>query len=148
MIWLPVVPLVWVISALVKALLFVPSGLGVLFSIAGDGWKRTPRMWRWAADSASTSAAYKTRWGTFWFWAVQNPVKMMVIEQPATYVQAGGIDENKPGLQWRWRRYKGLASFRVAWGEPRADKGKKEFYIGWKIGSPSPCKFTAQLRPF
>lgn len=160
MIWCILVPFIWVASAICKALLLVPSALGVLCSVAGDGWKRTPRMWKWAADAEATPKVYESRFlwwtlkftnnriGVWWFWAIRNPVKCMVIDQPPSYFQAGDIDESKPGLQFRWRRYKGLASFRVAWGEPMLVEGKKEFYIGWKLGSTSPCKFTVQLRPF
>ena len=45
--------------------------------------------------------------------------------------------ENEEGFQWRYRRSLDgkYVSFRMTWGAPRASKGKKEFYVGWTMGS-------------
>ena len=135
----------WALCAAVKLALFPISALGVFFSVLGDGYIRTPKMWRWCADAQSTPK--KTRWYVLYYWAIRNPVKVMEINHPKDYKQSGDIDESLPGFQWRYRNTRFLDSFRAVWGEPSI-KGKKEFYVGWKIGSPSPCKFTLQLRPF
>ena len=139
----------WTLSAVLKTVLLVPSAIGVFFSVLGDGWQHTPYMWRWCADAEFTPDEYKSRWGTFYYWAIRNPVKCMVLDRVPAYKirEYGGIDESQPGFQWRYRWAGYLDSFRIVWGEP-SSKGKKEFYIGWKIGSPSPNKFTIQFRPF
>jgi len=47
--------------------------------------------------------------------------------------------ENEDGFQWRYRwslpdaKY---VSFRMSWGKVHPSKGKKEFYIGWKMRDP------------
>lgn len=139
---------IWALSAVLKLALLLPSALGVAFSVAGDGWKRTPWLWRWCADAEAVPGAYKSRWGVFYFWAIRNPVKVLALPPVTMYSQWGDIDESLPGTQLRWRSSGWLDSFRIVWGEPRAHEGKREFYIGWKLGSPSPNKFTIQLRPF
>ena len=146
---LPIILVVWPVSAALKLLLFFPSMLGVFLSVLGDGWKRTPWLWTWCADAMNTPSKYQSRWGVFYFWAIRNPVKCMTLPQPWTgkIRQYGAIDESQPGFQWRYRWAGYLDSFRIVWGKP-SNKGKKEFYIGWKIGSPSPNKFTIQFRPF
>ena len=138
--WLAMIPL-----GIVDALVGIPA---VLFSIAGDGWKRTPWLWKPWANAIETPPEYYSRWGVFWYWAIRNPGIRKGLKQPETFNQVGDIDESKPGFQWRWRNTRWLDSFRVAWGQPDKKKGKKEFYIGWRIGSTGPFNFTLQLRPF
>ena len=144
---LPYILISWPILAALKVSMVLVGLFAVAASVAGDGYKRTPKMWRPWADAQNTPKQYQSRWGVYYFWAIRNPVKWFEVSQPEGYSQFGGIDESKPGLQWRYRYSKYLDSFRVVWGEPR-DKGKRELYLGWKIGSHSPCKFTVQVRPF
>lgn len=138
----------WTLSAVVKLPLFLIGLFAVAFSVVGDGYRRTPAMWRFWADAIVTPPKYYTRWGVYYYWAIRNPVRGMVLEHPATFQQVGGIDESMAGFQWRYRWSGPFDSFRITWGPPRSDKGKREFYIGWKLGSKSPFKFTVQLRPF
>jgi len=59
--------------------------------------------------------------------------------------------ERLPGWQWRYRKSLDgkYVSFRMTWGEPRASKGKREFYIGWTMNETSYMRLTFfQLRPF
>ena len=64
--------------------------------------------------------------------------------------------EKLDGFQWRYRRSKDgkYVSFRMTWGKPRPKKGKREFYIGWTMGSSNLKKEPRmrltffQLRPF
>ena len=145
---LPYALLQWGVSAAIKLPLFVIGLVAVFFSVLGDGWKRTPSMWQFWANAMETPGRYYTRWGVYYYWAIRNPVRGMVLRHPSTFQQSGGIDEAKDGFQWRYRWSGPYDSFRIVWGEPRAEKGKREFYIGWKLGSKSPFKFTVQLRPF
>lgn len=135
----------WIILALIKLGLAIIGLVAVALSLVGGGVRQTPKMWRLWADVYGTKFAgdFKAAW---WEFAIRNPVRGMKVKHPTEWEQIGDIDESKPGLQWRYRYSGLLASFRVAWGEPRQSEGKREFYIGWKIGSTSPCKFTAQLR--
>lgn len=43
--------------------------------------------------------------------------------------------EGSAGFQWRYRESKNgrYVSFRCTWGEPRHQKGKREFYVGWTM---------------
>ena len=151
MLWrLPLIIVQWTLSAILKLVLLPISGLAVVLSVMGDGWKRTPKLFKWAADGEMTPARWYSRWGVAYYWAIRNPVKCMVLPKVPLYKlrEYGEIDESKPGFQWRYRWAGYLDSFRIVWGEPHPHKGKKEFYIGWKIGSPSPNKFTIQFRPF
>lgn len=45
--------------------------------------------------------------------------------------------EKLEGFQWRRSIAddNSMVSFRMTWGKPRKDKGKREFYIGWKMDS-------------
>ncbi len=54
--------------------------------------------------------------------------------------------EKLSGFQWRYMQSKWLDSFRMTWGEP-SNKGKQEFYIGWKMNDSKVASFTFfQLR--
>ena len=59
--------------------------------------------------------------------------------------------EKLPGFQLRSRRSLDgkYVSFRMTWGEPRSDKGKREFYIGWTMSEePTFGLSFVQLRVF
>ena len=45
--------------------------------------------------------------------------------------------EKLDGFQWRYRKSTDgkYVSFRFTWGKPDGSKGKKEFYVGWTMGS-------------
>jgi hypothetical protein len=55
--------------------------------------------------------------------------------------------EKEKGFQWRLRQSldKEYVSFRMTWGKPRPTKGKREFYIGWTMGSGN-LKGEARMR--
>ena len=59
--------------------------------------------------------------------------------------------ENLEGFQKRWRLSKDgqYISFRATWGKPRK-KGKREFYIGWKMDKSADVMVLTffQFRPF
>jgi len=48
--------------------------------------------------------------------------------------------EKLEGFQWRVSTSDDgeLVSFRATWGKPRPEKGKREFYIGWKMDNDLP----------
>ena len=59
--------------------------------------------------------------------------------------------EGFAGFQWRYRRSLDdkYVSFRITWGEPRRQKGKREFYVGWTMNEDPTMRLTFfQLRPF
>lgn len=140
----------WIVMANIKAPLFLIGLPAVAFSVVGDGLYRTPKMWRFWADAENLRPGVeRTRWALWWEFAIRNPVRGLKIDGPSEY-ETYGTDslETVDGFAWRYRHSRWLDSFRMVWGSPRPQKGKREFYIGWKIGSTSPCKFTVQLRPF
>ena len=165
---LPYAIIQWSFWAAFKGALFLIGLPAVAFSLAGDGRNHTPRMWRlWAdiylkevqpgtwiphiqVDGNERNISGWSIWQRYWWFAIRNPVTGLgkIFAVPIRWEEYGGIDESKPGYQWRYRHTTWADSFRIAWGRPRLNKGKKEFYIGWKIGSTSPYKFTVQLRPF
>lgn len=55
--------------------------------------------------------------------------------------------EKLEGFQWRRRESTDgkYVSFRMTWGKPDGKKGKKEFYVGWTMGS-SNLKQEARMR--
>lgn len=57
--------------------------------------------------------------------------------------------EKQRGFQWRLRKSddEEYVSFRCTWGEPRKQKGKYEFYIGWTMNEGKTMRLTFfQLR--
>lgn len=66
--------ILWVLTFALRAVLIVLGWVFVPFSLAGDGAKRTPAMWRMWADAEATPAAYATsRWKKYVWWAWRNP---------------------------------------------------------------------------
>lgn len=73
----------------------------------------------------------------------------------ATWSDSGDYTlEAREGFQWRYRRSTcgKYVSFRCTWGKPRKSKGKREFYVGWKMRpnfEDNLCALTFfQFRPF
>ena len=90
-------------------------------------------------------------WQSFHWLAIRNPVLGLdKYLPPAPEVkQYGSIDEMEPGFQWRYRHTTWRDSLRLAWGEPRPSKGKREIYVGYKIGPDvDNTSFTMQFRVF
>jgi len=87
----------------------------------------------------------------FWWYAIRNPANnvRLLVKRPDQYTTLGETDlESRDGLQWTYRYSGWLDCFRVTWGKQRPHKGKREFYIGWKLGNDSVegIAFTVQLR--
>jgi hypothetical protein len=83
--------------------------------------------------------------------AVRNGAHNLYNRPDVPHTTTGNTDdeslEKLEGFQWRRRESLDgkYVSFRVTWGKPRASKGKKEFYIGWTMGS-SNLKDEARMR--
>ena len=93
---------------------------------------------------------------SWWNIGVRNSCHNMVTKPMPTWktVKANSKDsslEQEPGFQWRYRRSDDgrYVSFRMTWGEPRKEKGKREFYIGWTLNQKPYMRLTfAQFRPW
>lgn len=87
---------------------------------------------------------------SFWNVVVRNGAHNFTNREAVKYTTKGGIDESKAGFQWRTRRSLNdkYVSLRLAWGKPRKQKGKKEFYFGWTMNETPNFRVTIQLRPF
>lgn len=158
---LPYALVQWTFWGAVKFVLFLIGIPAVFLSLLGDGRTATPKMWRmWAQidhynltriDGRTANINNWSFWKKYWWFAFRNPVGGMSswfdAPVPSEIKQRGSIDESQPGFQWRYRYSGWFDSFRIAWGDPDPSKGKNEFYVGWKLGSSSPFKFTAQVRP-
>lgn len=85
-------------------------------------------------------------WGNSWtddlsYWniAVRNGAYNLSRKEMPKYLNWSNTAdltlEKRDGFQWR--RCESLdgeyVSFRMTWGKPRASKGKREFYVGWKM---------------
>ena len=141
----------WAFWSAIKFPLAAIGLVAVALSLAGDGRNSTPRMWRiWAQIDYGSKEAEWSIWYKYYWYAIRNPVGGLsnILRHPTQYETYGDIDESQPGFQWRYRHTTWADSLRLVWGKPNPKKGKKEVYIGWKIGSTSPYKFTVQFRPF
>jgi hypothetical protein len=97
--------------------------------------------------------------------AIRNAVHNMYNLPDVPFITVANTDdhtlEKESGLQWRYRKSGQwifefdetkpvfipdgkYVSFRVTWGKPR-NKGKREFYIGWTMGS-SNLKGESRMR--
>jgi len=87
---------------------------------------------------------------SWWNIGVRNSVHNMYNRPDVPHKTFGNTDdetlERLEGFQWRRRESIDgeYVSFRMTWGKPR-NKGKKEFYIGWTMGS-SNLKDEARMR--
>lgn len=103
-------------------------------------------------------------WGNAWNYidyndsAFRNGARNFLARPMPEFTSVSNTDdltlEKESGFQWRKRtsedgRY---VSFRCTWGKPRPSKGKREFYVGWKMRpnfEDNLMKFTFfQLRMF
>ena len=99
----------------------------------------------------------------WWWFAIRNPVNNLryYVSEPkperlreyfgtVQEIDIGIADPmEQPGWRWRYRYSIFLDSFRCTWGPARGVEGKREFYIGWKIGSSTPgVGFAFSPRPF
>ena len=148
MIRIPYIIVQWLFFAAIRLPLVLFGLVGVFLSLLGDGQYRTPRMWKWCADAEGTRVrVLDTRAQKYWEMAIRNPAGIEM--KTPEYVTYGEDDlESKKGFQWRYCHSKYLDGFRCTWGEPR-NKGKREFYIGWKLKEEPTVDFTFfQLRLF
>lgn len=85
-------------------------------------------------------------WGNHWtddysYWnmAIRNGAHNAFRKAQVPFKETSNTDdetlEKLDGFQWRRRESMNgeYVSFRCTWGEPRADKGKREFYVGWTM---------------
>lgn len=148
---LPYAILQWLLFAVIKLSLAILGLVTVFLSLVADGKRRTPKCWQWWANVEETPKNIpRDRWSLYKEFAFRNPVHGMRywFEEPEFFKEYGTTElDLEPGFQWRYRHTKFMDSFRITWGEPDAEDGKPEFYIGFKLGSPQPgVKFTVQLR--
>ena len=146
---------IWIAFAILKYLVLDPIGLvAVPLSRVSDGRHRTPYIWwLWGNDEPGFRNQDLSVMDLLIDRIFRNPVgnSKYLLEKifgdPQDYIQYGSdIDEGYTGFQWRYRRVGLLDSIRVVWGKPRK-QGKKEIYIGFKIGSNVPgFGITAQFR--
>jgi len=150
---LPYAVIQWALCACIKAALWIVGLVAVPLSLVGDGRKRTPSIfWLWGNDEKGfRNQDFDSVWKLYLDRCFRNPVgnHNYLFDEPNDYQEYGEPNlESKDGVQWRYRHTKYLDSFRVTFGKRRA-KGKKEIYIGWKIGSSVPgLGFTTQARLF
>ena len=95
---------------------------------------------------------------SWWNTGVRNGAYNLFNRKRVLYYQTGNARaradwslEKLAGFQWRYRESLdlGYVSFRMTWGKPRADKGKREFYIGWTMSEVPTFSLTFfQLRIF
>jgi len=153
---LPYAVVQWVTSAALYFALVLIGLPAVALGLVADGKYRTPTMWHLWGESENIplwwiSEKGDTRWSRWWWMAIRNPVQGLDKYLPRVdhVNQYGMIDESRAGFQIRYRHTKWRDSLRIAWGKPRSKKGKREFYIGYKIGPDvDNTSFTIQFRPF
>lgn len=142
----------WAVCGTIYFALILLGLPAVALGLAGDGQYRTPKIWRLWGEVDDVPIEWSTsRWKKWWWMAIRNPVLGLDMYLPYApqVTQYGEIREGEPGLQWRYRHTKWRDSFRLAWGAPDPKDGKKEFYIGFKIGPDvDNTSFTVQFRPF
>lgn len=92
---------------------------------------------------------------SWWNVAIRNGGGNFLNRPRPEFITKGNTDdetlEKLSGFQWRLRTSIDgeYVSFRCTWGEPRASKGKREFYIGWIMNEKPIMNFTFfQLRLF
>ena len=84
----------------------------------------------------------------FTWYAIRNPAHNLFSFDMPQFKTYGEDELEGEGFQWRYRHSKWFDSFRCTWGDPRP-KGKREFYIGWKLRDDDVLSFTFfQFRPF
>lgn len=141
LLWLPAAVVMW-IAKIIGAVLIVPLSLLLKTDL------RDLPIW---GNKNGIPPDYDTGFWKRWVWfAVRNGAHNLSFgDMPNDWHQLGNIDETRPGFNVRWRRAGWRSSFRIAWGKPDRQKGKKEFYIGFKLTrSADFVKVTFfQLRP-
>jgi hypothetical protein len=142
----------WTVFAAVKLTLVVIGLVAVKMALRhgldSDFWPS--RYWLWGNEEEGYPAWSPV--SPYKWYAIRNPVNnlRLLFHEPRFLTVLGTPNmDTTPGLQWRYAYGGWKDSFRVTWGKVRPFKGKKEFYIGWKIGSNVPgVGFTLQLRAF
>ena len=87
--------------------------------------------------------------------AIRNGAHNMTVRPQVGYNTKTNTDdetlEKLEGFQWRQRKSLDgkYVSFRMTWGKPRKDDGKREFYVGWTMNQNPYMRLTFfQFRPF
>jgi len=139
----------WALSVLVYAPLVAIGLPAVALGLVSDGARNTPKMWElWGSVEDIPVADKKNRWTKWKYMALRNPVMGLdkYIPRADVVTQYGDSDMESPGFKIRWRNTTWRDSLRITWGDSRAE-GKKEVYVGYKIGADvDNTSFTAQLR--
>ena len=92
---------------------------------------------------------------SYWNIAIRNGAHNLFERDTPAFKTTGNTDdptlEKLEGFQWRRRESLDgkYVSFRMTWGKPRDDKGKREFYVGWTMNENDTMRLTFfQLRIF
>jgi hypothetical protein len=155
---LPYALVQWASCIVFKVALIVLGLIAVPIALAFKEWPKI--LWLWGNDEEGCpdwwlnmeKPKVKDIFPRWWWYVIRNPINnfRFLFDEPEN-VKTYGEDEleSKTGFQWRYRHSTFLDSFRCTWGEPRKSEGKREFYIGWKLGSSVPgLGFAFSFRPF
>jgi hypothetical protein len=133
--------IVYLLVFAVRLVLMFFGLFGVALSLAGDGKRRTPKMWRWCANVEATPAKYTTSTWKKWVWnAIRNPLEGLdhIFEQPIVeeHPNPDGLVRN--GTQKSAHRLMVYKLFWEYWYLNRIMSGPFrgryfEFRIGWKF---------------
>ena len=158
---------VWPVFVVLKFIFWLLGLVLVPLSFLGDGLERPPRLlWLWGNDEVGFRNEDFGGYGEMlWDRMMRNPVGNSkyflewLFGDPQQFEQFGvarmlanhvdGVDPlESDGFLWRWRQKGVLSSFRMTFGRARPE-GKREIYIGFKLGSSVPgIGFTFQFRIF
>jgi hypothetical protein len=133
--------LIWLAAFAMRFVLMVAGVFLVLFSLAGDGQRQTPKMWRWFGRAEDVPVSYGTsRWRKYVWMAWRNPLEGLdsTLKQP--------VPEKHPNPDYLVRSLKGKSASRfmkhgIFWEYwylrrsivLRGAQRYFEFRIGWKF---------------
>ncbi len=149
---LPYVLIQWSIGFLIYTVILTPLGwIAVPIAlVCGADMEALPIWGNYEGIPKSYDTGFWKR-NTWYAW--RNPChnSEKLLSQPKKFSNYGATDSMDAiaGFQWRYRHSWLFDALRLSWGEPRPHKGKREFYIGFPIGTNRPYMgFTIQPRFF